>query len=151
MYGLKSLQSIAMISLFFAQCTACPSPRLHCLPITKTALPTHTKTTLPTHHQDCTAYPSPRLHCLPVTKRIHYKLSSLCFPVINDTGPEHLSELLTTYTPSLQLRSASDTRLFRIHSCQTKANGQRSFFHVTPLLSGTISLKLSDIPDLSPH
>ena len=67
------------------------------------------------------------LHWLPITKRIDYKLSSLCFSFINGTGPEYLSELLTVYTLSRQLRSASDTGLFRIPSFKTKTNGQRSF------------------------
>ena len=64
------------------------------------------------------------VHWLPITKRIYNKLSSLCFSVINRTGPEYPSELLTIYTPSRQLRSASDTRLFRIPSFKTKANGE---------------------------
>ena len=81
------------------------------------------------------------LHWLPITKRIDSKLSSLCFSVINGTDTEYLSELLTIYTPSRQLCSASDTRLSRIPSLETKTNRQ----------SGTISLKLSDIPHLSAH
>ena len=73
---------------------------------------------------------SPLLHSLqwlPITKRIDYKLSSLCFSVINGTCPEYLSELLTIYTPSRQLHFTSDTRLFRISSFKTKTNWQRSF------------------------
>ena len=66
-------------------------------------------------------------HWLPITKRIDYKLSSLRFSVISGTGPEYLSELLSICTSSRQLRSASDTRLFRIPSFKTKTNGQRSF------------------------
>ena len=60
------------------------------------------------------------------TKRIHYKLCYLCFSVIDGKGPEYLSELLIIYTHSRQLRSTSDTRLFRIPSFKT--NRQRSFF-----------------------
>ena len=64
---------------------------------------------------------------LPITRRIDCKLFSFCFSVTNGTGPENLSELLTIYTPSRQLRSASDTRLLRIPSFKTKTNVQRSF------------------------
>ena len=68
------------------------------------------------------------LHRLPITRRIDYKLSSLCFSVNNGTGSKYLSELLTIYTPSRQLRSAADTELSRIPAFNTKTNGQRSFF-----------------------
>ena len=47
-----------------------------------------------------------------IAQRIDYKLSYFCFSVINGTGPDNLFELLTIYTPSQQLHSASDTRLF---------------------------------------
>ena len=68
-------------------------------------------------------------HWLPITKRIDYKLSSSCFSIsiINGTGLKYLSELLTIYTLSQQLCSASDTRLFRIPSFRTKTNRQNSF------------------------
>ena len=55
----------------------------------------------------------------------------------------------TIYIPSRQLRSVSDTRLFRIPSFKTKTD--KDLFHFKPLLSGTISLKLLDIPHLSPY
>ena len=58
---------------------------------------------------------------------IDYKLSSQSFRVINGTGPQSLSALLTIYTPSRQLRSASNTSLFRIPSFKTKTNGQWYF------------------------
>ena len=67
------------------------------------------------------------LHWLPITNRIDYNFS-LCFSVINGTGQEYLSELLTIYIPSRQRRSASDTRQFRISSFKTKTNRQRSSF-----------------------
>ena len=79
------------------------------------------------------------LHWLPITKRIDYKLSSSCFSVSNGPGPEYLSELLSMCTPSLRLRSASDTRLFRIPSFKTKTNGQRSF----SFQAATVCLKQS--------
>ena len=74
------------------------------------------------------------LHWLPITQRIDYKLCSMCFAVISSTGPEYLSELLNIYIPSRQLRSASDTRLFKIPLFKTKTNGQRSFSYQAPTI-----------------
>ena len=67
------------------------------------------------------------LHWLPVSDRIDYKVSSLAFSAINDSGPTYLSELLHLYTPSRELRSSSDTRQLRIPHTRTKTNGQRTF------------------------
>ena len=56
------------------------------------------------------------LHWLPVHMRIDYvyKISSLCFKVLESTAPSYLSGLLHVYTPSRQLCSSSDDRLFRV-------------------------------------
>ena len=68
------------------------------------------------------------VHWPSVTKRIDYKLSSLCFSDIDGTGPEYLSELLSIFTPSRQVRSASDTRLFGIPTFKTKDKRTKIFF-----------------------
>ena len=72
------------------------------------------------------------LHWLSISNRIDYKLSSLAFSVVTGTGPAYLSELLNIYTPSRELRSSSDDRLFRIPYCRTKTYGQRTFSFQTP-------------------
>ena len=74
------------------------------------------------------------LHWLPIHKRIHYKIALLCFKSFNNLAPSYISDLLHVYTPSRQLRSASDTRIFRIPSCRTKTHGQRSFSYQAPIL-----------------
>ena len=56
-----------------------------------------------------------------------YKLSLLCFKIISHQAPIYLSKLLHLYIPSRQLRSSTDTRVFRIPSFRTKSCGQRSF------------------------
>ena len=62
------------------------------------------------------------LHWLPLEKgRIDFKLASLCFKSLNSSGPQELPELLHLYTPSRQLRSSDDTRLFRIPSFRTRS------------------------------
>ena len=67
------------------------------------------------------------LHWLPIEQRIEYKLSLLCFKIISHQASIYLSELLHLYTPSRQLCSTTDTRVFRIPSFRTKSCGQRCF------------------------
>ena len=72
------------------------------------------------------------LHWLPIEKRIDFKLASLCFKSLNGSAPTYLSDLIYFYTPSRQLRSSADTRVFRITSFRTKSSGQRSFSYQVP-------------------
>ena len=73
------------------------------------------------------------LHWLPVEQRIEYKLSLLCFKIISRQAHIYFSERLHLYTPSRrQLRSYTDTRMFRIPSFRTKSSGQRSFSYQAP-------------------
>ena len=81
---------------------------------------------------------NPNRPSIPVTQRTRCKLFPPSFSVVNGAGPGYLSELLTTYTPSCQFCSASDTRLYRIPSFKTKKTG-KGLFHVKPL-------QLLDIP-----
>ena len=74
------------------------------------------------------------LHWLPTEQRIEYKLSLLCFKIISHQAPVYLSVLLHLYTPSRQLRSSTDTRVFRIPSFRTKSCGQRSFSYQAPVI-----------------
>ena len=74
------------------------------------------------------------LHWIPIEQRIEYKLSLLCFKIISHQAPIYLSERLHLYAPSRQLRSSTDTRVFRIPSFRTKSCGQRSFSYQTPVI-----------------
>ncbi|KAK7105200.1 hypothetical protein V1264_016609 [Littorina saxatilis] len=89
------------------------------------------------------------LHWLPITKRIEYKLSSLSFAVVSGSAPEYLSELLNLYTPSRQLRSAADTRLFRLPTVQTKTCGERSFAYQAPVTWNRLPLPLRHTDSLT--
>ena len=51
-----------------------------------------------------------KLHWLPVVSRIQYKVATLCYNSFTESYRVYLSELLTVYHPSRQLRSISDTR-----------------------------------------
>ena len=74
------------------------------------------------------------LHWLPVAARIEYKVSSLCYSSLSDSGPEYLSKVLRIYTPSRQLRSSSDNRILCVPSVKTKTFGQRSFSYAGPVV-----------------
>ena len=68
-----------------------------------------------------------KLHWLPAHSRIQYKISTLCYNSFSDTYPLFLSELLTVYYPSRQLRSILDTKTFPIPLTKTKTFGGRDF------------------------
>ena len=72
------------------------------------------------------------LHWLPIRARIQYKISTLCFIVITDTGQQYLSEPLHLKTLERDFRSSADTRILKIPRSNSKAVGQRSFSHVSP-------------------
>ena len=67
-------------------------------------------------------------------QRIEYKLSLLCFKIISHQASIYLSEPLYLYTPSRQLRSSTDIRVFRIPSFRTKSCGQRFFSYQAPVI-----------------
>jgi hypothetical protein len=73
-----------------------------------------------------------QLHWLPIAQRIEYKLATMCFNIVNGTAPKYLSDIVSLYTPSRNLRSASDSRLFRIPRRNKKTQGQRSFSYLGP-------------------
>ena len=74
------------------------------------------------------------LHWLPVPARIQYKIACMCFNSLTECAPQYLSDLLHVYSPSRQLRSASDTRIFKLPLVKTKSFGQRSFSYQAPLI-----------------
>ena len=82
------------------------------------------------------------LHWLPIDQRIEYKLSLLCFKIISHQTPICLSELLHLYTLSRQLRSSTDTRVFRIPSFRTKSCGRRSFSYQAPVIWNQIRVSV---------
>ena len=61
-------------------------------------------------------------------------MSLFCFKIISHQALIYLSELLHLYTPSRQLRSSSDTRVFRMPSFRTKSCSQRFFSYQDPVM-----------------
>ena len=74
------------------------------------------------------------LHWLPIEQRVEYKFSLFCFKIISHQASIYLSELIHPYTPFRQLRSSTDTRVYRISSFRTKSCGQHSFSYQAPLI-----------------
>ena len=74
------------------------------------------------------------LHWLPIHSRIEYKICSLTYTSLFDSGPIYLSDLLHLYNPSRPLRSSSDTRILsKPPSFNTKTFGLRRFAQQSPL------------------
>ena len=73
-----------------------------------------------------------KLHSLPIVSRIQYKVATLCYSYFTESYPVYLSELLTVYHPSRQLRSISDTKTLRIPFRKSKTFGQRAFSFTGP-------------------
>ena len=72
------------------------------------------------------------LHWLPIDSRIKYKLACICYNAMSTNSPPYLSDLLTVYTASRQLRSCSDNSVLRRPSALTVSYGQRSFAYSAP-------------------
>ena len=72
------------------------------------------------------------LHWLPIDSRIKYKLACICYNSMSTNSPPYLSDLLTVYTASRQLRSCSDNSVLRRPSVRTVSYGQRSFAYSAP-------------------
>ena len=71
-----------------------------------------------------------KLHWLPITSRIQFKIATLCYKSFTEPQfPKYLSELLTPYKPTRNLRSLKDDRMFSKCNPQLKKYGQRSFSH----------------------
>ena len=73
-----------------------------------------------------------KLHWLPVEKRIIYKIATLSHRCLNGLAPSYLSELLTPYTPSRQLRSSSGTTRLIVPRTKYRVFGERRFACFAP-------------------
>jgi hypothetical protein len=73
-----------------------------------------------------------QLHWLPIQARIDYKLSMICHAFFQGSAPTYISNLLTVYQPSRQLRSSSDQRTLSVPKTRTKRFGERAFSFAGP-------------------
>ena len=73
------------------------------------------------------------LHWLPVRDRCMHKTLSFVFKCRTEQAPTYLSELITTYNPLKNLRSA-EQRLLCVPQAKLKSYGDRAFDVVGPRL-----------------
>ncbi len=66
------------------------------------------------------------LHWLPVRFRIDFKILMLTYKALHGLAPHYLSQLLSVYTPSRDLRS-SDSGLLVIPPTRLRSMGDRAF------------------------
>ena len=84
------------------------------------------------------------LHWLPIDSRIKYKLACICYNSLSTNSPPYLSDLLTVYTASRQLRSCSDNNtLSSVVHLSVPYPMVKDISHTPPLLLGTLFLSRS--------
>ena len=88
------------------------------------------------------------LHWLPVQQRISHKTATLCYKSLDASCPQYLSDLLHLYTPSRQLRSSTDSRIFTIPTVRTKTFGQRTFSYQAPVVWNQLPHSIRHSPSL---
>ena len=100
---------------------------------------------------NCPAHPTPKsahitpllhdLHWLPISSRTEYKIALICFRVVSGTAPPYISELLHLYSPR-SLRSAVDTRIFRVPRLGRRTSGERSFQQIGTVIWNSFLLSV---------
>ena len=89
-----------------------------------------------------------QLHWLPLKNRVEFKLLLLAFKCLHGLAPAYLANLLTPYTPSRALRSAS-SNLLHVPSTCTKTYGDRAFSVAAPRLWNSLPQKLRQMDDIN--
>ncbi len=80
------------------------------------------------------------LHWLPIDRRVQFKILVLTFKCLHGLAPQYLSELVVTYNPARNLRSA-DRLLLEQPRVRTKV-GERAFSHAAPSLWNRLPLSV---------
>jgi hypothetical protein len=88
-----------------------------------------------------------KLHWLPISQRITYKVASLTFKTIHYKQPSYLFNLLSPYTPSINLRS-SGRHLLTI-PLVTSELGRRAFSYAAPFVWNSLPLSLRSSPSIT--
>ena len=88
------------------------------------------------------------LHWLPIPFRIQFKLATLAFRHFDNSLPLYLSQQLTTYQSSRNLRSSSE-KLLKIPRTNLKSAGDRSFQSAIPNIWNSLPAELRNSPSLS--
>ena len=88
------------------------------------------------------------LHWLKIEQRIDYKVLLLTFKCLNGLAHSYLSELLTLYQPTRNLRSSSANLLVVPH-VKTTTFGQRSFSYAAPYLWNKLPNHMKEVTTIS--
>ena len=88
------------------------------------------------------------LHWLPVNQRIIFKILLITYKALNNLAPSYICDLLTSYTPSRQLRS-SFKHLLVSPSYNLKTYGARSFSVAAPSLWNTLPSEIRNAQSVS--
>ena len=88
------------------------------------------------------------LHCLPINARTEHKLSVICYSFFICLSPIYLSDLLSVYTPKINLRSSSDNRILCIPKPPTKTFGHRLFSFAAPTILNSLPSELRHIDSI---
>ena len=83
-----------------------------------------------------------KLHWLPVRQRIEFKIVALTWKSIHGHAPQYISDLLTQYKPTRELRSASVISL-TVPKHQSNY-GKRAFATAAPVLWNSLPSKLRE-------
>ncbi len=74
-----------------------------------------------------------KLPLVPIKHRIDFKILLITYKALNGLAPQHLSELLSHYSPPCPLRSQNSVHLI-IPRIPKSTVGDRSFFYLAPKL-----------------
>jgi hypothetical protein len=81
-----------------------------------------------------------KLHWLPIPQRIIYKIASLTYKTLHHKQPSYLAQLLTSYTPTRNLRT-SDQYLLTVPLVKSDI-GRRAFSFAAPTVWNSLPLNL---------
>ena len=87
------------------------------------------------------------LHWLPVQYRIQYKIATLAFRHFEHSLPKYLSDKLTTYETSRNLRSSFE-KLLKVPPVSLKTFGERTFSYTAPRVWNSLPSSLRNAPTL---
>lgn len=88
------------------------------------------------------------LHWLLVNQRIIFKILLITYKALNNLAPSYICDLLTSYTPSRQLRSSSK-HLLVSPSYNLKTYGARSFSVAAPSLWNALPSEIRNAQSVS--
>ena len=87
------------------------------------------------------------LHWLPVKYRIEFKIVLFVYKTLNNLAPQYLTDLLTPYTPSRNLRSSDPGRL-TVPKVKLKKRGDRTFAAAGPKLWNSLPPSIRHAPSI---